>query len=223
MRLLHILSRLYLSHELCWRPTTRMIAIFIIMYPITNTVFSLPNLFQLCPEWKHYFCQIAATSPFCSFSLQLSIAWILLTWVTKLQKSWQKETKEGTGDPKIEKTNRRKAKRRVLSKSAQQAPVHYSLMETNAWDREQPPGLQMRALPSSLSLPSSGCALAPAGHPEQQTQPPVALRSSAGWRSWMEGWHQLDAVLVWISPTSLESLAPAEYPAYFIFTSLLNI
>lgn len=89
--LLNILSRFYPSHELRWRLKIRMIAIFIIMYPITNTVFSPPNLFQLCSESEHCFCQTAIMSPFCSFAFLLSIAWIWLTWVTKLQKPGRKK------------------------------------------------------------------------------------------------------------------------------------
>lgn len=50
----------------------------------------------------------------------------------KAAKNRQKETKEGTGDHRAEKTNWRKEKRLVLSKCAQQAPVHYYVKKTDA-------------------------------------------------------------------------------------------
>lgn len=48
------------------------------------------------------------------------------------KKNRQKETKEGTGNHRIEKTNWRKEQRQVLPKSAQPAPLRYYLREADA-------------------------------------------------------------------------------------------
>lgn len=185
----HILSRFYFSQELCWRLTTRMIAVFIIMYSITNMVFSLPNLFQLCSEWRHHSCQMAIMSALCSFTSELSTASILLTPLTKQQKknqnkTRQKETKEGMWDHRAGKTNQGKEDRQELSKPAQ---VHYHFMWAGPWDTEQPPGLQRKELPPSLSFPFTLWDTSKAGS---------APRAPRSWsRSWMTIWHWPLAVL----------------------------
>lgn len=75
----------------------------------------------------------------------------------KKTKPRQKETKEGTGDHRTEQKDWREKQGQVLPKSAQPAPPHHYLRETDAWDTEQPACLQMRA--AFLSIP----ALNPAG------------------------------------------------------------
>lgn len=166
----------YLSRELCWRLTTRMIAVFIIMYSMTNMVFPLPNLFQLCSEWRHHSCQMAIMSALCSFTSELSTALILLTPVTKQQnKNRQKETKERMWDHGTGKTNQGEENREVLPKPAG-APVHYRFM----WA-----GLRHRA--TSSASDEAAASLSPlsslTGTPKKQAQPPEPPGGGqgAGW------------------------------------------
>lgn len=164
MCLFYILSSFYFSQELCWRLTTRMIAVFIIMYWITNMVFSLPNLFQLCSQWRHHSCQMAIMSALCSFTLELSTASILLTPVTKQEKkNRQKETKERIWDHRTGKTNQGKENSQVLSKPAR-APVHCHFMG-RPLRQSNLLGFRGRSCPSLSPLPSL------LGTPKKQAQP----------------------------------------------------
>lgn len=142
--LLRSLSRFCLSHELCWRLTTRMITIFIIMYPITNTVFSFPNWFQLRSEWKH--C-LSNHNPVTILQFQfIAIDTMDLDGLSdkagkigqKRDRKKQRRERERTGQQK--QTGGRRKRR-----CAHQAPVHYLSMET-----EQRPGPQMWLSAASL-------------------------------------------------------------------------
>lgn len=184
MCLFYILSGFYLCQELCWRLTTRMIAVFIIMYSITNTVLSLPNLFQLCSEWRHLSNGHHVSTLQFHFRAINSINLADHSDKAAKKKNRQKETKEGMWDHRIGKTNQGKENRQVLSKPA---PVHYHFMWAGPWDTEQPPGLHMEELPPSLSFPF------PLWDTQKADSVPRAPRSWS--RSWMTVWHWPLAVL----------------------------
>lgn len=153
--LLHILSRFCLSHELCWRLRARMIAIFIITYPITNTVFSFPNWFQLRAAWKHRLsnCNRVTVLQFqftATNTMNLDGLSDKAEKIKKKKKRDRKKQRRGGGVHRIVTTNWRKEKRKILCKCAQQAPVHYHFMETDAWDTGQRPGPQTWISAASL-------------------------------------------------------------------------
>lgn len=212
MCLFYILSRFYFSQELCWRLTTRMIAVFIIMYSITNMVFSLPNLFQLCSEWRHHSCQMAIMSALCSFTLELSTASILLTPVTKQQEKNQAERNKGG--------NLRPQNRENKPGQGEQAGVVQTCTSTSSLSPHVGRPLRHRATSwaseegvASLSLLSLHCM----GHPKSRLSP----RAPRSWsRSWMTIWHWPLAVLE--LPLSLLCLWVSSRFCFHIFSEYIT-
>lgn len=216
MCLFYILSRFYFSQELCWRLTTRMIAVFIIMYSITNMVFSLPNLFQLCSQWRHHSCQMAIMSALCSFTLELSTASILLTPVTKQQK--KKKTGRKKQRREFETTEQGKQTRaRRTGRCCPNLHEHQFITTSWAgpWDRATPWASEQGV--ASLSPLSLHCL----GHPKSRLSP----RAPRSWsRSWWTIWHWPLAVLelpssllcLWVSGSFYFHIF-AEYVTLLIF------
>lgn len=101
--ILYISSRLYLSHELCWRLTTRIIAIFTITYPITNRVFS--SQFVLALFWKE-----ALLLSNCSYATVLQFQFITISRMNLADLS-DKATKQTNKQKNHRKTGRKKKRR----------------------------------------------------------------------------------------------------------------
>lgn len=158
--------------------------------------------------------------PFCSFSSLLSVAWILLTWVTKLQnnnnkKPTRRKKKQAEKTTEGKQTGARRKGRYCLN----QHNKHSSLVL-----KGDPSPETQNNLPVSRwkrCLPRFPCPAPALLSPQWGI-----LRSSLSLRfprsCWQAGWPQLAAVWERSNTASRQSLGPAEQLAYIIFTSLLN-
>lgn len=176
------------------------------MYSITNTVLSLPNLFQLCSEWRHLSNGHHVSTLQFHFRAINSIN--LADHSDKAAKKNQAERNKGG--------NVRPQNRENKPGEGEQAGVVQTCTSSLSLHVGRP--LRHRATSwashggaaslSLLSLPS-------VGHPKSRLSP----------QSPQELVKELDdslALTTCCAGASLQPPVPAEYPAGFIFTSLLN-
>lgn len=123
------------------------------------------------------------------------------------KKKQAERNKGGNVRPQTGKTNQGKENRQVVSKPAQ-APVHYHSMWADPWDTEQPPWAS-KELPPSLSSPFTGW----------DTQ----KKAGSAPQELVRELEDNLALSTCRAGASLKPPVPAEYPAGFVFTSLLNM